>query len=102
RVQTQLPIRDSEALVQELEAPGVTIDARGADRAWWAVVWTILPWLLLIAFWIFIIRQMQAGGAKAFQFGKYKAKLLTADTPKVTFENVAGADEAKYELQEIV
>jgi cell division protease FtsH len=102
RFQTQLPVRDSDELVQELEAAGVTIDARGARRDWWAVVWTILPWVLIIGFWIFIIRQMQAGGAKAFQFGKSKAKLLTADTPKVTFENVAGADEAKYELQEIV
>ncbi len=102
RFQTQLPIRDSEMLVEELEAAGVTIDARGADRDWWAVLWTILPWLLIIGFWIFIIRQMQAGSGKAFQFGKSKAKLLTADTPKVTFENVAGADEAKYELMEIV
>ena len=102
RFQTQLPIQDSESLVNELEAAGVQIDARGADRDWWAVILTILPWLLIIGFWLFILRQMQAGGAKAFQFGKSKAKLLTADTPKVTFENVAGADEAKYELLEIV
>src|SRR5690554_5039631 len=62
----------------------------------------MLPWILLIGIWFFFLRQMQAGGAKAFQFGKSKAKLLSADTPKVTFENVAGADEAKYELQEII
>jgi cell division protease FtsH len=102
RFRTELPVRDSEGLIAALEAADVTIGARAADRDWWAVVWGFLPWLLIIAFWIFIIRQMQAGSGKAFQFGKSKAKLLSADTPKVTFENVAGADEAKYELQEIV
>jgi cell division protease FtsH len=102
RFRTVLPVRDSEELVNQLEAAGVTISARDADRDWWGTIIGFLPWLLIIAFWIFIIRQMQSGGAKAFQFGKSKAKLLTADTPKVTFENVAGADEAKYELQEIV
>jgi cell division protease FtsH len=61
-----------------------------------------LPWLLIIGFWIFMLRQMQGGGSKAFQFGKSKARLLTGDTPKVTFADVAGADEAKDELQEII
>ena len=60
-----------------------------------ACVVSFLPWLLLIGFWLFLFRQMQAGGAKAFSFGKSKAKLLTGDTPKVTFADVAGADEAK-------
>jgi len=63
---------------------------------------TILPYVLLIGFWIFLFRQMQAGGNKAFSFGKSKAKLLSGDTPKVTFADVAGADEAKVELQEII
>ena len=99
---TILPVRDSERLVELLGQAGVTIDARPPDRDWWTVVWSILPWVLIIGFWIFIMRQMQAGGAKAFQFGKSKAKLLSGDTPKVTFDDVAGADEAKYELQEIV
>jgi len=61
-----------------------------------------LPILLAIGFWFFLFRQMQAGGAKAFSFGKSKAKLLSGDTPKVTFADVAGADEAKVELQEII
>ncbi|HET7274122.1 MAG TPA: ATP-dependent zinc metalloprotease FtsH [Longimicrobiaceae bacterium] len=99
---TDLPIQDSETLVARLLEADVGVSARPADRDWWAVVWSILPWVLIIGFWIFIARQMQAGGAKAFQFGKSKAKMLTGDTPKVTFDDVAGADEAKYELQEIV
>ena len=61
-----------------------------------------MPWLLLIGFYLFLFKQMQAGGAKAFSFGKSKAKLLTGDTPKITFADVAGADEAKQELQEII
>ncbi len=63
---------------------------------------SLLPIALLIGFWIFFFRSMQAGGNKAFSFGKSKAKLLTGDTPKVTFADVAGADEAKVELQEII
>jgi cell division protease FtsH len=62
----------------------------------------MLPWLILIGFWVFLFRQMQAGSGRAFAFGKSKAKLLTGDTPKITFADVAGADEAKVELQEII
>jgi cell division protease FtsH len=102
RFTTDLPVHHSENLIERLETSGVDIAARGADRDWWGVFISFLPWLLIIGIWIFIIRQMQAGGAKAFQFGKSKAKLLSGDTPKVTFDDVAGADEAKYELQEIV
>jgi cell division protease FtsH len=102
RFRTTLPVRDSEALIERLETAGVVVSAREADRDWWGVFWSFLPWILIIAFWIFILRQMQAGGNKAFQFGKSKAKLLSSENPKVTFEDVAGADEAKYELQEIV
>ncbi len=67
-----------------------------------SVLITMLPYLLLIGFWIFLFRQMQSGGNKAFSFGKSKAKLLSGDTPKITFADVAGADEAKVELQEII
>src|SRR5690606_40636210 len=87
---TILPVRDSEQLVEMLSAAGVTVDARLPDRDWWTIFLGILPWLLIIGFWIFIARQMQAGGAKAFQFGKSKAKLLSGDTPKVTFDAGAG------------
>ena len=103
RFRTRLPVRDSETLLAELEAAeGLEIQAQPAERDWSAIFWSILPWVVILGFWIFIFRQMQAGGNKAFQFGKSKARLLTGDTPKVTFDDVAGAAEAKYELQEIV
>jgi cell division protease FtsH len=102
RFVTDLPVHHSENLIQRLEESGVSIAARDADRDWWGIFLGFLPWILIIGIWIFLIRQMQSGGAKAFQFGKSKAKLLAGDTPKVTFDDVAGADEAKYELQEIV
>jgi cell division protease FtsH len=66
------------------------------------VLVSLLPWVLILGIWIFLFRQMQAGGNKAFSFGKSKAKLLSGDTPKVTFADVAGADEAKVELREII
>jgi cell division protease FtsH len=66
------------------------------------MLFTLLPYLLMIGVVFMVFRSLQAGGAKAFSFGKSKAKLLTGDTPKVTFEDVAGADEAKQDLQEII
>ncbi|HUF13042.1 MAG TPA: ATP-dependent zinc metalloprotease FtsH [Longimicrobiales bacterium] len=99
---TLLPIQDSEEIIAEMEAHGVAITAEEPDQNWWAVLIQMLPWLLLIGIWVIFLRQMQSGGSKAFQFGKSKAKLLTGDTPKVTFADVAGADEAKDELQEII
>jgi cell division protease FtsH len=99
---TQLPIRDSETVLARLEDADVPISGAEARQNWWIVIVQALPWLLIIGFWIFMLRQMQSGGSKAFQFGKSKARLLTGDTPKVTFADVAGADEAKEELQEII
>ncbi len=98
----QMPIRDSESFLTELEAKGVEITGAEPRQNWWTLIFGFLPWLLIIAFWLFMLRQMQMGGSKAFQFGKSKARLLTGDTPKVTFADVAGADEAKDELQEII
>jgi cell division protease FtsH len=99
---TLLPIRDSETVLQRLEEANVPISGAPARANWWILMLQALPWLLIIGIWIFMIRSMQAGGSKAFQFGKSKARLLTGDTPKVTFADVAGADEAKDELQEII
>jgi len=68
----------------------------------WAIVMNWFPMLLLIAVWIFIMRQMQAGSGRAMGFGKSKAKLLNERTDRVTFDDVAGVEEAKEEVQEIV
>jgi cell division protease FtsH len=89
-------------VIAELKAQNVEIGAAEPRQNWWTLIIGVLPWLLIFGFWIFMLRQMQVGGSKAFQFGKSKARLLTGDTPKVTFADVAGADEAKEELQEII
>src|ERR687886_603171 len=102
RFTTQLPMENSDEEVKALSAKNVQIQAEDARPSITAWVLNFLPWLLLIGFYLFLFKQMQAGGAKAFSFGKSKAKLLTGDTPKVTFADVAGADEAKFELQEII
>jgi cell division protease FtsH len=87
---------------KEIRGRGVNIDAQEPRTSFGGFLIGWLPILLAIGFWFFLFRQMQAGGAKAFSFGKSKAKLLSGDTPKVTFADVAGADEAKVELQEII
>jgi len=100
---TLLPIKDDPSILAELrQRPDVQVNAALPRANWWVFLFQALPWLLIIGFWVFMLRQMQAGGSKAFQFSKSKAKLLTGDTPKVTFMDVAGCDEAKDELQEII
>ncbi|MDY0267961.1 ATP-dependent zinc metalloprotease FtsH [Trichloromonas sp.] len=97
-------VPDDPALIAQLREKGVEIQARPAeDRSFWftlMVSWG--PILLLIAVWVFFMRQMQSGGGKAMSFGKSKAKLLTENQAQVTFKDVAGIDEAKDELEEIV
>ncbi len=97
-----LPTRDPEAFINRLEENEVAISGEEATQNWWALLLGALPWILIIGIWVFMLRQMQGGGSRAFQFGKSKAKVLSGDTPKVTFADVAGADEAKDELQEII
>ncbi len=99
---TRIPEMDTEATVDQLIAQGVDVDAEPPPINWFTQIIAWLPWILIIALWIFFIRQMQGGGSRAFSFGKSKAKLLSADAPKVTFDDVAGADEAKAELEEII
>jgi len=83
--------------------PGVVLTGERAKTNWWAhFLMYYLPFLLILLLWLFFLRQMQGGGNKAFSFGKSKAKLFNMDEPEVTFEDVAGCDEAKYELQEII
>ncbi len=97
-----LPIANSEEFLKRLEAANIPITAKEPRGGLTALLIGALPWIVIIGMWFFILRQLQAGGSRAFQFGKSKAKLLTGDTPKVTFADVAGADEAKVELQEII
>jgi cell division protease FtsH len=91
-------------LVHKLEEKGVQINAKVDGRDFMNYLVGAAPWVILILIWLFFIRQMQgAGGTKGlFSFGKSKAKLLTDERPKVTFKDVAGADEAKEELNEII
>ncbi len=98
----QLPMANSQAALDQLDAKKVRVTSQDPKPSVMAWIINFLPWLLLIGFYLFLFRQMQAGGNKAFSFGKSKAKLLTGDTPKVTFADVAGADEAKQELEEII
>jgi cell division protease FtsH len=91
-------------LIKILRTRGVTIKAKPAAESPWymnlLVSW--FPMILLIGVWIFFMRQMQAGGGKALSFGKSRARLLSEQTAQVTFEDVAGIDEAKEELGEII
>ena len=99
---TLLPFEADKALLDELEEAGVQSQGEGPGNNWVGLLVGVLPWLLIIGLWVFLFRQMQSGGSRAFSFGKSKAKLLTGDTPKVTFADVAGCDEAKEELEEII
>ena len=91
-------------LVKSLRDKNVKIAAKAEDDSPWYMVLLLnwFPMLLLIGVWIFFMRQMQAGGGKAMSFGKSRAKLLTENQHRVTFSDVAGVDEAKDDLQEII
>jgi cell division protease FtsH len=97
-----LPVANSETFIKRLEDAGVPILAKEPKGGITAIIIAALPWIVILGLWFFLLRQLQAGGSRAFAFGKSKAKLLAGDTPKVTFADVAGADEAKVELQEII
>jgi len=102
KFKVMLPMENSSDEVKRLTEHGVQIQAEEPRASFTAILIGLFPYLLIFGIWFFLFRSMQAGGAKAFSFGKSKAKLLTGDTPKVTFDDVAGADEAKVELQEII
>jgi cell division protease FtsH len=90
-------------LFKRLEGKGVMVEFEPQrDGAFVTALITWAPFLFLIGLWIFFMRQMQAGGNKALSFGKSKAKLLSGSAKKVTFKDVAGVDEAKVELHEII
>jgi cell division protease FtsH len=96
-------LNDSE-LVREMVDKGVTVDIRPDEQSsWWMQIFVSwFPMLLLIAVWVFFMRQVQGGGGKAMSFGKSKARLLSENQQKITFEDVAGIDEAKNEVEEII
>ncbi|OFW08004.1 MAG: cell division protein FtsH [Acidobacteria bacterium RIFCSPLOWO2_02_FULL_67_36] len=92
-----------DRLANKLDEQGVIIKARPEAASPWAtLLYSWAPILLMIGFWIFIMRQMQSGGNKALSFGKSRAKLSSSSQKKVTFKDVSGVDEAKEELQEII
>ena len=95
---------DDRGLVKSLRGQDVKITAKPEDDSPWYVLLLLnwFPMLLLIGVWIFFMRQMQAGGGKAMSFGKSRAKLLTETQQRITFSDVAGVDEAKDDLQEII
>ena len=89
--------------IQMLEESGAQIEVEESSTpTWLAFLINASPFILLFGFWIFMMRQMQAGGNKALSFGKSRARLLTSQQKKITFKDVAGVDEAKDELQEII
>lgn len=95
---------DDKDMISELRQKGVRIIAKPVDGNPWYVNMLLswLPMLLFIGVWVFFMRQMQGGGVKALSFGKSRARLLSDKQSKVTFADVAGADEAKEELREII
>ena len=80
----------------------VPFNSKGVGSSpWWTILSSLLPFVLLFGFWIFLMNQVQGGGSKVMSFGKSRAKRMTPDAPKIGFKDVAGVDEAVEELQEI-
>jgi cell division protease FtsH len=89
-------------LEQQMQKQNVTFDSKGIGSSpWWSILTSLLPFVLLFGFWIFLMNQVQGGGSKVMSFGKSRAKRMTPDAPKIGFKDVAGVDEAVEELHEI-
>ncbi len=94
---------DDPDLVKILREKKVNIVAKPLENIWRQILVSVIPFIFIMFFlWFFIYRQVQAGGSRALSFAKSRAKLIIQDRPKVTFEDVAGVDEAKEELVEII
>jgi cell division protease FtsH len=104
RIELTLPYVD-EKMISDWSAKGIKFNIEKEDNVWMQTAIGILPWVFLVGIWLVIFRRMQAGagGTKGlFSFGKSRAKVLTEGMSQVTFQDVAGADEAKIELQEVI
>ena len=97
---TYLPF-DDPALIKKLLEKRVVVNAKPSTN-WTSIVLGILPWLLILGIWFLFIRRMSSGPDRAFSFGKSRARVLNEDRPKITFDDVAGVDEAKEELKEVI
>jgi len=96
------PVPNAE-LVEQIRKSGVEVETKSTRQPWWSgLLGLLLPVALIIGFWLFIMNRMQGGAKGAMGFGKSKAKLLTEHKGRKTFDDVAGVDEAKDELQEVV
>jgi cell division protease FtsH len=102
KYQTAYPDNTEPELVKTLGDNQVGISVHGKGGGGWITVLTyVLPFVIFLLFWLFIINQMQGGGSKVMSFGKSRAKRMSVDSPKITFRDVAGVEEAVEELHEI-
>jgi cell division protease FtsH len=102
KYETAYPDNTEQNLVNQLKAADVDVDVKAKSGSGWLTALTyILPFVIFLLFWLFIINQMQGGGSKVMSFGKSRAKRMSVDSPKITFRDVAGVDEAVEELHEI-
>ena len=97
---TYIPFDDPN-LVNKLLEKGVAVNAKPSSN-WTSIILGILPWVLILGIWFLFIRRMSSGPDRAFSFGKSRARVVNEDRPKVTFDDVAGVDEAKEELKEVI
>ncbi len=99
-------INDISDLKNVLNEKGVTYEVARSSSTFWMIFWNIVPWVVILGIWWFVMQKMMQGGAggggQAFNFGRSKAKLFLDNKPKVTFKDVAGAEEVKEEVQEII
>jgi cell division protease FtsH len=104
KFKTVMPVDSGWDMAKEMEQNGVSVklEKSSSSSLMYVFLSSWLPFILLIGFWIFLMRQMQSGGNKALSFGKSKARLLSSQQKKVTFKDVAGVEEAKEELTEII
>jgi cell division protease FtsH len=101
KFKTTVPVMDYE-YVRHLEEKGIRIESTDSRTGWWAIILSVGPYILLFAFFIWLFRRMQGPNNKALSFGKSKARFFDESEVKINFEDVAGAEEAKAELEEVI